>query len=1079
MSSLFNKVRDKSSSREPGDDRGNLSRSSSLRSTLSRTFSRKEKKNKSKMTGDETATPQRSEEKVKKSSRTSLTIEVRSTSGNVSLQVENAAQFESDPNVQKDDHNVGDPGAINKNVLVKQSMELAGGSGDRKQENIEQLEDRNAHDEELTIDKHCVGSLQNEAKPPSGNHPSRDFLSSPLSPRKVEEDDGLSQQKINILPDLIQASSTPIQDTHTGNEDTSQQFHIDLGELEGEASETTPLISQRAGLGYTDLENWGDLDDGEPFHSGNGICDRAYDFLFRENPWSTFFIAFLLVLIFVIIVCTLAQVGELLNQAVLPDIQSVSILDVTDTGMSLHIVGSIYVEYEQISNSVFRSVLKLGGLMIGSVTIVPKHGCKVFVSGANISRAHALDIFPPELSVDLIDRRITELDFISEAELIQDDIVELAQSLMQHDRLEPLRLDIEVVIDSLVQGKWFYYNTHPISIFHRLVLEPGDMNIPLQIDDLEVNIGENSVDLNVVASTLRELPVKFKLNSFEWDVALSDCEKQPIILGKWITDAVDLKPDLRAEINIHGDIEKIPDALLEECSDGLSPFNKFTNKLMGENKLSVLLKARKSKLNEENLPSWLYNILSSTLYSIDVPVRTSELDYTHLLANYTMEGVSLTLPSDSSGLSAQIGANLSIDLLLPFKATNLQASISEVIANFTILEGISDILEIELERDNYIGLSNPENSLTGSLSVKAKDVNVEVLSPLEVGKLLNELINDVELIIPQWNFDLELAVLKLPIVSTTIRHLKVQHRSGNYTLSSFSDSQRDEGLFDRLLRMMNVNIDQILYLRSNKTHVELLVDFKVTNPVNVLLSVPDDTISLDYLYNKSAIGTVMLKNVLIPAGVEDYNMSASMSISCQDDTQRIFAEEFVSKVISAAEGIKLGIKGHKMSSKKNPALGALLSQIELDDLKFPPIRFENGEDDELATILDDDSPASRKSPFLIDATIHVLTSEIELTVFNPLSNAELVVEIEKCQASYKGEALANIERSELMLIPPGIYKTPRIPIKVAQGIGADILRRAMNGNLFVEVTAELGVRIDKFTIQLLYHGEGLTADVKL
>lgn len=1053
MSLLYNKVKDKLTNDTGKGEK--LSRTSSIRSSLSRTLSRKDKRKKA--GGEEP-------EKKSSDSRRHSDREFTPEAAPKTAEKDKVA----DKGLGNGGKGVNSAGSQNESNVTKIGPEmpeteaLHDESRQEPQSDIEApIEPRSTLPDELLAQLGGT-TVAHSAAPLDGTTTSE--ISSP----------------IRFVPQNFQASSTPILDTLAVDENGSTSANSVGTNLQ--ATESSPLLNLSV-AGYTDLEDWRGEDDGELFHSRKGTIGRLSDYLFRKNPWSTFFIAFLLVLTCVITIVTLSQIEVLLNQAVLPDLQSVSVLDVTDSGMSVQVVGSIYVEYEQISNYFYRSILKLAGLIIGGVTVVPKTACQVYLGLPDFSKKHVLDILPPELSVDLIDRRLSELDFISEAEFIQENLVDLVQSLELFNRLEPLPLDIEVVVESRIVSKFFHYNTKPLSIFQHLILEPSDMDLPLQIDDLEVNMGTTSVSLEVTASTVKNLPLNVRIKNIEWDIALLNCKQRPEVLGEWISDAVQFQPYKRAHFQVHGDVKQVPAPLLEVCSDGLSPFNRFTNKLLGENTLSVLARARKSKANEESLPSWLYDILSSTYYPIDSPLPATDFDYSNLISNYTVEGISVVVPSRRQGISTQVGAKMTIDVQMPFRATNISVSISEIIATLDILEDSQEILEIAMEGNNCIDFQYPSDSQTDTISIDASNVNVDVLNPGKVGSMLNDILNGHPFEVSLWNLNLDLAVLTLPILSTTIRHLKLTHGSSHPNFLEYKDEENeDEGFFDWLLRMMDVHIDRIFYVDSNKTHIDFLIDFKITNPFNILLEVPDDELTFDYSYNGTSIGTLVIRDIFIPSSAEDHNMSVWMSLACEGTKQRILAEEFLGKVISAAESTKLGVRGHSPASKINPDLSTLLSKIELEELKFPAIRFgdDNGEKEIVdASDESDNLPSSGQSPFLIDATIHVLTSEIELTVFNPLSNAEIMAEILNCQASYKGETLANIDRSELILIPPGIYKTPRIPIKVAQGIGSDILRRAMNGKLLVEVTAELGIRIDKFSMQLLYHGTGLKATVKL
>lgn len=1108
MTSIVDKVKHRLNSRkdENGNvEKGKLSRTSSLRSTLSRTLSRKDKKKPGPGEDDK--------KRYKKGNRDRFSFENASRESLVS-------SLAASKRVPSYNSSVNSKAATRVDVAENEGGQGTGGvkiGGESESEELgkKELPKRNLESGAVTLTE--IGGTDKKSgeqgkvgEPGKLEEPSQmpDVQDKTLSDsnaagKSPTEESGAE----GIVPELIQASSTPIQENTAFDPTSPQSVRIENdteaeagneneveNEILGPVDETAPLLAASDNATYTNFsQNFPrDLERNQA-RERRGFGQNLYDFLFRENAWTTFFVTFLLVVIAVTAYSTFTNIGSLLDQAVRPDIQSVSVLDITDDGVSVHVIGSVFVEYEEIANYFYRNVLKLAGLLLGGVTVVPQNGCKIFLSGDQFPQAHVLDVFPPEQSVDLVDRRITEIDFISEAQLVQENLADLTRALLSVDTLVPLELDVEILTSPKVKARWFHFASGEISIAHHILVQASEMRLPLRVDDLNVEMSNRSVALDISASSTRELPLQFELDSVEWDAALPDCSGESTILGEWVSDPLKLEPNERCSVSVHGKVEKVPDALLETCADGVSPFNKFTNELISDNILKVSLRAKQSRKNKNKLPSWLYNVISLTFFPIEAPVPTSQTSYLDLIANYTLANISLIVPESSAGVSTlltRIGADIVLDIDLPFRASNVAASVSDILATFTALDEKEKLLEVRSNGQDSVEFLSSD-SLSGVLTSHSRDAQVEVLSPLKVGKLINEFFKKFKLNIPVWEFILQQGDLHLPILDTQLRNLHFQHRSEPMYMNE------DEGFFDRLLRMMDVHIDRVFYVDLNKTHVELVIDLKITNPLDVLLLVPNDTLAFGYLYNNTDIGTVFFENVEIPANAENLELSLAMNLACETNEQRVFAEEFVSKVISANEGTQLGVRGKSLS---NPALTALLAEIELDNLKFPVLHFENdkeedgGEDDEKLrrsetsvsprslqnslSVLEDEAPLS-KSPFLIDATIHVLTSEIELTIYNPVSNAELMAEIIKCQATYKGNTLANIEKSELMLIPPGIYKTPRIPIKVSQGIGSDILRKAMNGKLFVEVTASLGVRIDKFSMQLLYHGKGLTATVKL
>lgn len=119
------------------------------------------------------------------------------------------------------------------------------------------------------------------------------------------------------------------------------------------------------------------------------------------------------------------------------------------------------------------------------------------------------------------------------------------------------------------------------------------------------------------------------------------------------------------------------------------------------------------------------------------------------------------------------------------------------------------------------------------------------------------------------------------------------------------------------------------------------------------------------------------------------------------------------------------------------------------------------------------SPPDLHKKFIIDATIYPLSSDVQITVFNPIQNSEIVVEVYTAYAKTHDDEqinLGHLLHRERLVIPPGLYKTPRLPIKI-ESLGMDIFKKYFNGELNVEVDVVFKVEIDQFDVQLFYKGD--------
>ncbi|GME83820.1 unnamed protein product [Ambrosiozyma monospora] len=109
-----------------------------------------------------------------------------------------------------------------------------------------------------------------------------------------------------------------------------------------------------------------------------------------------------------------------------------------------------------------------------------------------------------------------------------------------------------------------------------------------------------------------------------------------------------------------------------------------------------------------------------------------------------------------------------------------------------------------------------------------------------------------------------------------------------------------------------------------------------------------------------------------------------------------------------------------------------------------------------------------------------MSSEISLTVYNPITNHEVIIQLIEGKASHEDTALGYISKPQLLVIPPGIYKTPKIPITYASnGIGAQLLKDALNGELDVDSYALMKVWVGWFEMDILYESSGVDTKIRL
>ncbi|OBA22974.1 hypothetical protein METBIDRAFT_38539 [Metschnikowia bicuspidata var. bicuspidata NRRL YB-4993] len=847
---------------------------------------------------------------------------------------------------------------------------------------------------------------------------------------------------------------------------------------DAEATEATPLI-----LG-TDLENWAGGS-----AQANSFRHSARRFLHSTRLWKS--IAYILALaVLMLVLALLVDFQKLANDAFSLQLQNVSVLGIHDDGVALHVTGTVETNYARIGNPLLRHATRLAALVVGGVVVAPRDECRVYVTTDNVARAHLLDMYPPEMPVDLIDHRVSEVDFITDAVFVDGGAALVFESILSHSISTPLILNVEVRLAPKIQAGWFSAQLGAASLFQQIEISSHKLKFPLEVHSLAVSEHNGLTNIRF-ASSLPAMPMSLGLGQIDWQLAIADCDSSAVAVGEWRTSILSFDPTSPTNVTVFGTLDSIPLSLLETCSDGLTPVNRFIHLITNEKTVKGVLSAKHSVQNSKSLPKWLYSALTRMSVNASIPTphmkeapgNIPTYEYTLYSSNVvaeTLEDKRLHVRVDAK---ADVGVKSSSkQFSLNFSATHMKSKL--------FLSQLGKIFLEALVSESAEAHCSSLQLIQNAIALDCRNVSVWLTEPRLAGRFVKSMLIEQELALPQWAVDLDELKIQLRLLSTVLKDLRLQSEYDS-PRKIVNSRQHNSSFLEWLMKNIQLQTYQIFCVSSSPEHAEFLIDFQISNPLNASVAVINDILKFDLKYNKTTVAVVLLENFLIPNSGKRALLSASMTVFYSSSTQRVVLEDFISHVISGSDKTRFGIAGTQDSSKKETDLSRFLQEIEVEEILLPELNFTHQPLTGLLQMIGphhgmagdfevrEDTPKARKSPFLIDATFHLWTSEMELTVFNPISNVELKVRILDCLASYKGEILAHVEWSELLMIPPGIHATSRIPIKIANGIGADTLRKALNGDLAMDVVAELSVSVDKFPTELMYRGAGLTAKVRI
>jgi hypothetical protein len=159
-------------------------------------------------------------------------------------------------------------------------------------------------------------------------------------------------------------------------------------------------------------------------------------------------------------------------------------------------------------------------------------------------------------------------------------------------------------------------------------------------------------------------------------------------------------------------------------------------------------------------------------------------------------------------------------------------------------------------------------------------------------------------------------------------------------------------------------------------------------------------------------------------------------------------------------------------------LGQALSSI-LIEIPTPQLGKEPKKDPDDGN--DDGQPDETSKPhFIKSATMHLFSSTAEFILQSPLKTKTIYITSINATALYHGEVVGRILYDLPFAVPPGESETPRFPVDWSIGsVGYEAIRKAVGGQLRLNASAIVGVRIEQWKERLWYEGHGIGAHIRL
>ncbi|KAG7856756.1 hypothetical protein KL919_004286 [Ogataea angusta] len=714
--------------------------------------------------------------------------------------------------------------------------------------------------------------------------------------------------------------------------------------------------------------------------------------------------------------------GQAFLDAAKFDLGNVRVGNVTDGGFEVVVRGNLEFDYDQVSSYYRNWARLLSGLNTVQVSPDGPFDMNVCMQKESLSIA----------SVDLVEPLTVKLKQPQTIEVIAyiKPTKEMARLVNRISRTpQEVVFSCSIACGMRVNGQ--SVGQHTVSGALPLELNGGRIIRRVLKDAVVESLEINADGRIVVGSAAVRLSsaglVDYTADAMSWEVLMSGCSKvcsvATVSTGKFGFHDPTLIPTKFT-------IPPLDEDLLLDCGDG-STISKLLTNLSCNHEVPIIVRA--NPLSTQ--PRWMRDIFSGLEVHAALAIGQIE-DFGGGIEAVDIEYLGVRAHGDALLVSSDVSIKYNVsegidvsDIDIPFVKGKVQCG-----PNITTLE-MKTWQSSKLRcKKQTIGVSLDDALLKPGNSSLIKDLVQNLATGIAVKVSISPLL-DIQVV--------------SDFMTTTITGLSTELE---YSVPAVPN--------DQLFKSLDVRLNELVLLEASANHCAMVINAAVSSSLNLDSTL--EGLKFDLQYNGSTVGRIEPGPVHLTP--ENYsNTSAKLIMQLGTDIDKSRLERMLGTYLSGLYPVIEVIGRH------DSQLAAFVAGIQVP-MRLPQIsRQEN--------IL---HPVAHESIFLVDSTMHIMSSEIELTVFNPVANSEVVVDLIEAQASHDKTILGYISKEQRIVVPPGLYRTPRIPVTYAtSGIGADILRKALNGQLEIDTSAVMRVHLGAFAVELLYSGSGTSTKIRL
>lgn len=740
---------------------------------------------------------------------------------------------------------------------------------------------------------------------------------------------------------------------------------------------------------------------------------------YLSSPKLTIGVIIVLLVLVGIIYFTYKDLSDVIKQSVKPQLNAINLLALTNEGLEISIDSRFSINYDNISSVFYLNLYKLGGIMLSSVVLSPRLPINV-----QVNNLESFNITTPaSFEIGLLNHKSTQLNFNSTIKVMDDNLIKLLNELLQND--EEMTINLKSNFHTDIVTRFLTLKNQAVSVDQDLIFNNNLSSLNSEVEVLNQSFSFDEKNTDEVGKSLQfKSLIKYNLTYFNnwmvndrwFNIYLKDCQEQLNLIGELVMGRKEKKVN---QMIIDGHIDEINQNLVE-CDS----VNGLVHRLMNLESPELYLK---STTVDPDLPKWLNNILTNV--SFKVPKWSAA---TNSSSEWHPDLNALNISHTSSYIHLEGPDKVFIDTNLTMANENVPIDITGINQHILTPE-FSGSMKGDLVKNIFTG-----------------KFQLDVTKPFDMGKIIGKYFNNEVIDIKDMEVLINQLVLHTPIYEGKLTDLSLKHQSLTY--------QNPEKLGD-IVDGLEINIQDLIVTRSDDWALDLEVLVNINSPLNLSLEI-DTPIEFDLIFEGKSLGQVKIPNLVLLKD-EPYMNIINLTIDKHIKNHKTLLK-FVNGFISSSDAQYVNILFNKPD---------LLVNAHIDNgFKLPMLQFHDQPQQ--------DEEDERKNPFVLEPVIHVVGSEVELLIYNPFSNMELQIYLTKVIASHDDKVLAETIDPEYITMPPGLNKTPRIPLKI-NSLGSKVLQKALNGDLMVNVTADFNIQIDKFNLDLAYEGMGVKSHIRL